>query len=77
MTTHELRTRYTDLPLLGGQVVRVALELDELGEPASLRIALGWQEAHETFTPVDTLRLPAEVAGPLRDALAALLEQAA
>lgn len=70
MMIDELRIRYADIAMLGGQVMRVAIEMDEAAEAAALTISLGWKEG--SFTAVDTLRLPASVIGELRAALALL-----
>lgn len=72
MIRRDYTTRTAEAEIRGGRTLRAALVFDPDGEPADLLLSVAWSDS---WRSVDELRLPAEAAPLLRDALAALLER--
>lgn len=70
LTDQTLRTMRIDLP--GNRVLRLALSLDEHGEPESLTIAAGYADDAPLRVLGSGVCVPASALPALRDALAEL-----
>jgi hypothetical protein len=72
MKADTMTLRVLTVPLPGGRVLRIALSLDEHGEPVDLCIAAGFRDAPMPRALAEGLSVPASALPALRDALAAL-----
>lgn len=72
VTVAEVKMRRLDLPLPGGRVLHVALELDEHDEPTDLVLATSFDGHSGLRALAEGVCVPASALPALRDALAAV-----